>query len=89
MVIKGMTRARGQPTRRMIDREYPHQVLVPAENVGGKKLDFVIAFHAQIDAPQHSRSVFKDDRWYEVYCFAEPQHARSFQAIFGGESIRD
>ena len=80
-----MTRARGQPSRRMIDREYPHRVTVPAESVGGKNLDFVIVFHAQIDQPQRTRSVRRDDRWFEVHCFADPQDARSFQALFGGE----
>jgi hypothetical protein len=83
-----MTRARGQPSRRSIDRDYPHQVVVPAESVGGKNLPFVAVFHAQIGAPQRTRSLFKDDRWCEIYCFAEAQHARSFQAIFSGE-LRD
>jgi hypothetical protein len=46
-----MTRARGQPSRRMIDREYPHQVTVPAEKIGGKNLDLMIVFHAQIGQP--------------------------------------
>jgi len=80
-----MTRARVQPSRRLVDREYPHQVTVPAESVGGKNFDSVIVFHAQISQPQRSRSVFRDDRWFAVYCFADPQHARSFQALFGGE----
>lgn len=84
-----MTRARGQPPRSMIERAHPHQVIVPAEDVGGKKLDFVIVFHAQIDAKQHTRSIRKDDRWYNVYCFAEVGQAKAFQAIFGGEIIKD
>jgi hypothetical protein len=58
-----MTRARDQLSRRMIDREYPYQVMLPAEVVGGKNLDLVIVFHVQIGQPQCSRSVFKDDRW--------------------------
>jgi hypothetical protein len=44
-----MTRAGGRPSRRMIDHEFPHQVMVSAEDVGGKKPDFVVVFHAQID----------------------------------------
>lgn len=80
-----MSRARGQPPRRLIDRQYPHQVLLPAENVGGKNLDLVIIFHAQIDAPIQSRSIYKEDRWYALYSFSDPQHAKSFQALFGGE----
>jgi YHS domain-containing protein len=81
-----MSRARGQTTRRSIDRRYPHKVTVLAENVGGKNLDAVIVFHAQIDQPRHSRSAFKDDRWYQTYYFADPQHARSFKALFGAET---
>jgi hypothetical protein len=83
-----MTRARGQPSRRMIDRQYPHQVLVPAENVGGIKHDFVVVFHAQIDKPERAHSVFKDDRWHQIYCFAHATDARAFQAIFGGELVQ-
>jgi hypothetical protein len=69
----------------MIEREYPHRVMVPAEAVGGKNLDFVIVFHAQIGQPQRTRSKFKNDRWHEVYCFREIGQAKAFQAIFGGE----
>jgi hypothetical protein len=83
-----MSRARGQPSRSSIDREYPHQVIVPADDVGGKHLPMVEVFHAQIDAPKRSRSVFNNDRWYEIYCFKEPYQARGFQAIFGGEIKR-
>jgi hypothetical protein len=83
-----MTRARGQPTRSSIDREYPHQVIVPAEDVGGKHLAMVEAFHAQLDVLARSRSVFNDDRWYQIYCFREAHQARGFQAIFGGEIIQ-
>jgi hypothetical protein len=34
-----MTRARGQSSRTLLDREYPHQVLVAADNVRGKALE--------------------------------------------------
>ena len=80
-----MTRARGQPSRRSIDRDYPHQVLVPAERAGGKNLDFVIVFHAQIDQLQRSRSIFKDDHWCDIFCFAKRSDASAFQALFGGD----
>jgi hypothetical protein len=41
-----MTRARGQSSRTLLDREYPHQVLVAADNVRGKALEKVLDFHA-------------------------------------------
>jgi hypothetical protein len=83
-----MSRARGQPSGSSIDREYSHQVIVPAEDVGGKHLPIVEVFHAYIDAPKRSRSVFNNDRWYDIYCFTEAHQARGFQAIFGGEIKR-
>jgi hypothetical protein len=43
-----MTRARGEPSRTLLDREYPHQVLVLAETLRGKVLDRVIDFHMNL-----------------------------------------
>lgn len=80
-----MTRARGQPPRSMIDREYPHQVIVPAEDVGGDKIPMVDVALAQLEAAKGIRWLRKDDRDHLVYCFREAGQARAFQAIFGGE----
>jgi len=82
-----MTRARGQPSRTLLDREYPHQVLVIADTVRGKTLDKVTDFHVKLGIPTKSRSVRKDDAWYSLYCFADPNHAKLFRAIFGGEVV--
>jgi hypothetical protein len=70
-----MTRARGQPSRTLLNREYPHQVLVLAETVGGKTLDRVIAFHDRARVPTKSRSARRNDKWHLRYCFAERRHA--------------
>lgn len=78
-------RARGQPSRRMIDSQYSHQVHVLAEKVQGRDLDVVTIFHAQIDQPMRHRSVFKDDLWQAIYCFTDRTHASACQALFGGE----
>src|SRR5215510_9937129 len=85
--LKQMTRARGQPSRTSINREYPHQVLVPAWNVRGKIIDKVIAFHADIGARMTTRSQYKNDSWHVLYCFADRRHADSFQRLFGGKLI--
>jgi hypothetical protein len=82
-----MTRARGQSSRTLLNREYPHQVLVLAQKVVGKALDKVIAFHAELGVPVKTHSIRKDDRWHLLYCFADPQHAARFQVEFGGEII--
>jgi hypothetical protein len=80
-----MTRARGQRSRSLIEREFPYQVLCPAENVQGHKLDLVILFHNQIGQKMHSRLLFIRDHWHTMYQFADPAHARAFQTLFGGE----
>jgi hypothetical protein len=80
-----MTRARGQSSRSLLNREYPHQVLVLSDSIRGKTLDRVIAFHTQRGIPTKTRSARQDDRWYDLYCFADQQHAAQFQAEFGGE----
>ena len=69
------------------DREFNHQIAVPFEHMGGSRLGEIADFHAWIKAPIQSQSLFKKDRWYKVYCFAEPHDAASFQVLFGGELI--
>jgi hypothetical protein len=83
-----MTRARGQLSRTLLNREYPHQVLVRAENVGGETLDKVADFHVKLGIPTKSRSVRKGDAWYSLYCFADRKHSELFQVMFGGEITR-
>jgi hypothetical protein len=83
-----MTHARGQLSRTLLNREYPHQVLVPSWNVRGKLFEKVDAFHVQIGAPMKKRSIFKNDSRYELYCFAQRQDAESFQELFGGHLTR-
>jgi len=80
-----MIRARGQSSRKALDREYPHQVLVLSNEVPGATFNKVVAFHHQIRAPMKSRPIVKDDEWYSLYCFANKQDALAFQLTFGGE----
>ena len=82
-----MTPARGQPSRSVLNQEFPHQVLVLAAIVGGKTLDKIIAFHDQASVPIKSRSARKDNKWYLLYCFAERRQALAFQLLFGGEFV--
>ena len=82
-----MTRARGQLSRTLLNREYPHQVLVLAENMRSENVDKVIDFHAKLGIPTKNRSIRKDDAWYSPYCFADPDHAKLFRAMFGGEAV--
>jgi hypothetical protein len=80
-----MTRARGQPSRTLLDHEYPHQVLVLAETLRGKMVERIVDFHMNLGIPQKSRSIRKQDARYTLCSFADPDHAKLFKVMFGGE----
>jgi len=80
-----MTSARGQSSRTMLDREFPHQVLVPADSVQGHAFTQVFSFHEHAGVPIKNYSAREDDKWYLLYCFAERSNAIAFQMVFGGE----
>jgi len=83
-----MTRARGQSSRTLLDREFPYQVLVQAESVGGDMLDSVVAFHATRGLPTKKRSVRRDDRLWLLYCFAQRVDGAAFLHLFGGRLFK-
>jgi hypothetical protein len=82
-----MSRARGQRSGILIDREYPHQVMVLALTVSGRVIDEVVTFHQKMGVPTITRSMRKDDEWHTLYCFGDANHAKLFRATFGGEVV--
>jgi len=80
-----MTRARGQPSRTQRDRDFPFQVTVPAAIVHGKVLDRAIDFHLGLGLRVKTYSIFEGDAWFDTYCFADRQQAKSFKLVFGGK----
>ena len=82
-----MIQARGQLSRTLLNREYPHQVLVIADSLRGRLLDEAIAFHTELGIPIESCLIRKDDAWCSLYCFADQRHAATFQIVFGGELV--
>ena len=75
-----MILARGLLSRTLRNRQYPHQVLVPTENLRTKLLDEVSTFHTELRIPIERRSIRKDDLSCSLYCFADfatPQHFKS------------
>lgn len=84
-----MTRARGQPSRQMIDREYPYQIEMPVPEGGfGTRLDEMHLFHIQVGVvPRTGKGRYDEGVHYLTWCFRDPQHASAFQTLFGGELI--
>jgi hypothetical protein len=83
-----MSRYKGVTSKATIRREFPHDVVVPWEAVGGNKIPLVDIFFAQAGQPKHHSRLRKDDAEFYIYHFADAQTARSFQAMFGGEIIK-
>ena len=83
-----MTHARGQASRSLLNREFPHRVFVHADNVRGHILNAVHLFHDNRGVPVKCHSLRQDDQWYAVYCFADREMAEAFSLLFGGELIK-
>lgn len=79
-----MVRRKGELSQRTIDREWPHQVALPAERVRG---DGYMTTHFYCEGlslcPRH-RYFRRDDRDYVVFCFADAAHAQLCRERFDG-----
>jgi hypothetical protein len=82
-------RRRGKPTAAGIDRGWPHQVVVPATECTSSHGRFMEAFRLDLSVCERHHSVFHEDKWWIVYCFADPEHAKKFRVRFAANgSIR-
>jgi hypothetical protein len=66
-----MISARGHASRSLLNREFPHRVVVPADNIRGRVIEEVGAFHHNRGLPVKYHSLRLDDQWYSAYCFAD------------------
>ena len=82
-----MTRARGQSSRLLLNHEFPHRILLPAQTVRGRLQDEIHTFHDNRAVPVKTHSIQQDDEWYIVFCFADRQIAKEFQVLFGGKLV--
>jgi hypothetical protein len=83
-----MTRARGGITRTLLDRNYPHQVALPAEALRGAEHNMPIYQLSKELAGEPLRyRMIRDGRELIVFCFARPEDAQTFAGRFGGELL--
>jgi hypothetical protein len=78
-------RRKGELSPAMVDRDWPHQVAVPAEQCLGQNTAVIHEFCKDLSLCPRGQSVMWEDKWYQVFCFKEPAHAVRFMARFGGE----
>jgi hypothetical protein len=82
-----MTRRKGEYTKSRLDREFPHQVIVSADRCAGANSATIESLCKTLTLGPRHHSVFHQDRWHLVYCFADAAHAELFQEKFGGETF--
>jgi hypothetical protein len=85
----GMTYRKGERTAADNEKHCPYAVelLVP-EGGFGAKLAVIALFHSNFGIEElKGRWRRRSDRDYARWCFKDPQHASSFQALLGGELV--
>lgn len=84
-----MSNRKAEATSLINERDYPYIVELPVpENGFGDQLDVMHLFHVNVGIEaRQERGRYDEGRHYIRWCFADPQHATSFQALFGGEVI--
>jgi hypothetical protein len=75
---------KGEITRAIIRRQWPHRVELPAEAVRGPEHSVAKALCA---AP-YPLSAFHDDQFFAVFHFSTAEAAQAFHARFGGELLQ-
>lgn len=80
-----MSRRKGELTGGVIDREWPHQVALPADQVLGQNYTVTHDFCRDLSLCTRGHSVRREGIEYHVFCFADAAHAELFRERFGGE----
>jgi hypothetical protein len=80
-----VTRRKGELTNTRIDREWPHQVVIAADQMDGKNDAIGREFCRDLSLCPRGYTVRREDIDYRVFCFADPAHADLFRERFGGE----
>jgi hypothetical protein len=80
---------KGELNKGTIDRDWPHQVALPAAHCGGANYVTMRLFceDEKLSLCVRGHSFRRDATDFVVFCFAQRPHAEHFRARFGGEFI--
>ena len=82
-----MVYRKGEVSKGTIDRNWPHQVALPAARCGGANYVTMRLFCEGPSLCPRTHSYRCDDTDMLIFCFAHRVHAEHFQERFGGEFI--
>jgi hypothetical protein len=78
---------KGELSKGMIDRGWPHQVALRADYCAGANYVTLRLYYEGLSLCPRGHTFRRDDIDMTVFCFAERGHADQFQNRFGGEFI--
>jgi hypothetical protein len=78
---------RGGLSKHAIDRDWPHQVALPAYRCTGGNYVTMRLFCEELSLSPRGHSFYRDGTDMNVFCFARREHAELFRDRFGGEFI--
>jgi hypothetical protein len=78
---------KGELGKHMIDRDWPHQVALPAAVWMGRNYVTIRLFCEGLSFCPRGHSFCRNNTDMNVFCFAERAHAERFHERFGGEFI--
>jgi hypothetical protein len=77
-------RRKGELSKAGIDRGWPHQIVLKANDCLGQNNTQMRAFCADLSLCPRGHSFVEHDEWMRVWCFAEKVDAEKFRVQFGG-----
>jgi hypothetical protein len=78
---------KGELSKGMMDRQWPHQVALPAMRCHGHNYITIRLFCEPLSLCPRTHSFRRDDDDFIVFCFVERADAERFRDRFGGEFI--
>jgi hypothetical protein len=85
--MDGVIYRKGEFGKDTIDRDWPHQVALPAARCSGPNYVTICLFCEGLSLCPRGHSFRRNNTDMNVFCFAERAHAEQFQGRFGGEFI--
>ncbi len=80
-----MITRKGELSKREIDQGWPYQVALEERFCIGENYIKHRLFCTDLSLCKRGHAFNRDGRYFNVFCFAEPEHAQTFHARFGGE----
>ena len=80
-------RHKGELSRSAINRGWPYQVALPAEQCKGELYYTTLHFCLDLSLAPRGHTFSRDNRWWRVFCFGVEADAEKFQQRFGGEKF--